>query len=278
MGTPLLQIDAFTDGPFRGNPAAVCLLGEPREESWMQALAEEMNLSETAFLWPESEELWRLRWFTPEVEVSLCGHATLAAAHALWETGRLPRATVARFATRSGILSAVADGDWIEMDFPEKLPEPCAPVPELADALGARPLVWTRAGEDLLVELATEGAVRALDPDFHALDEIDTRGIIVTARGDGGADHDFVSRFFAPHVGIDEDPVTGSAHCGLAPYWADRLGRRELTGYQASARGGIVRVRHVPERRRVAIAGKAVTVLDGELAPAVDQAGAAASA
>jgi PhzF family phenazine biosynthesis protein len=270
MPTPLLQIDAFAEGPFRGNPAAVCLLEGPRDEGWMQALAEEMNLSETAFLWLESEELYRLRWFTPEVEVSLCGHATLASAHALWETGRLPRASAARFATRSGILTAAADGPWIEMDFPEKLPEPCAPIEELAEALGARPVVWTVAGEDLLVELSTEGAVRALSPDFRALMELDTRGVVVTARGDGGSEHDFVSRFFAPQVGIDEDPVTGSAHCGLAPYWADRLGRRELNGFQASKRGGVVRVRHEPERRRVAIAGKAVTVLSGSLTEIAD--------
>jgi len=265
MPTPLLQIDAFADGPFRGNPAAVCLLDGPREESWMQALAEEMNHSETAFLWPESEELYRLRWFTPEVEVSLCGHATLASAHALWETGRLAADQPARFATRSGVLVAARAGDWIEMDFPERVPEECETPPGLAEALGARPLLTARAGEDLLVELATEGAVRALAPDFAALERIDTRGLIVTAVAEEGAGHDFVSRFFAPGLGLPEDPVTGSAHCALAPFWLARLGRAEATGFQASRRGGVVRVRHEPDRRRVRIAGRAVTVLRGEL-------------
>jgi PhzF family phenazine biosynthesis protein len=270
MPIPLYQIDAFADRPFRGNPAGVCLLEGARDESWMQAVAAEMNLSETAFLWPESEELWRLRWFTPRVEVSLCGHATLAAAHVLWQTGRAPSGAPARFATRSGILTATAQGDWIELDFPEHAPEPIAPVADLADALGARPLAWASAGEDLLVELATEGTVRALAPDFAALGALEARGVVVTALADEGAAYDFVSRFFAPAVGLPEDPVTGSSHSGLAPYWAERLGRRELVGYQASTRGGIVRVRHEPERRRVAIAGRAVTVFAATIAPAAE--------
>jgi PhzF family phenazine biosynthesis protein len=269
MPTPLLQIDAFADGPFRGNPAAVCLLDGPRDEVWMQALAEEMNHSETAFLWPESEELYRLRWFTPEVEVSLCGHATLASAHALWETGRLAASQPARFATRSGVLVAARAGDWIEMDFPERLPELCEVPAGLAETLGARPLLAARAGEDVLVELATEGAVRALAPDFTALERIDARGLIVTAVAEEGAAYDFVSRFFAPGLGVPEDPVTGSAHCALSPFWSARLGRSELTAFQASRRGGHLRVRHEPDRRRVRLAGRAVTVLRGELAAVV---------
>ena len=270
MPTPLVQIDAFADGPFRGNPAAVCLLDAPRDEAWMQALAEEMNLSETAFLWPESEELYRLRWFTPEVEVSLCGHATLASAHALWESGRLALDQPARFATRSGVLVAARAGEWIELDFPERIPEPCEPPPGLAEALGARPLVAARAGEDVLVELATEGAVRSLAPDFAELERVETRGLIVTAPAEEGSDYDFVSRFFAPGVGVPEDPVTGSAHCALSPFWSGRLGRGELNGFQASRRGGRVKVRHEPDRRRVRISGRAVTVFRGELSAAAD--------
>lgn len=270
MATPLFTIDAFADGPFRGNPAAVCLLDGPRPEEWMRALAAEMNLSETAFLWPESDEIWRLRWFTPAVEVSLCGHATLASAHALWETGQSDAASSIRFATRSGILTATRAGDWIELDFPERSPEACAPPDGLAEALGSRPIATAIAGEDLLVELATEGAVRALAPDFTALAAVGARGVTVTARADEGAPHDFVSRFFAPAVGIAEDPVTGSAHCGLAPYWAERLGRRQLTGFQASRRGGVVRVRHEPDRRRVVLSGRAVTVFVAQLTPAAE--------
>jgi PhzF family phenazine biosynthesis protein len=259
---PLLQIDAFTDRPFAGNPAAVCLLDRPADAPWMQAVAREMNLSETAFVHPDAGG-FGLRWFTPAVEVELCGHATLATAHALWETGRLQRAAVARFATLSGTLTASWREGWIELDFPALPPQAADPVPGLAEALGVRPLWTGRSRFDALVELASAEEVRAASPDFAALARLPVRGVIVTAPADTPA-HDFVSRFFAPAVGVPEDPVTGSAHSVLAPHWAGRLGRPTLTGFQASARGGVVRVRVAGER--VVLAGQAVTVLTGRLA------------
>lgn len=261
MPQPIVQVDAFTDRPFAGNPAAVCVLAAPADEGWMRSVAAEMNLSETAFLHPE-EDGWRLRWFTPAVEVDLCGHATLAAAHVLWEEGRLAPAEAARFHTASGPLSAEREGGWIRMDFPA-LPETRAEVPAgLAEALGALPVYVGRSRFDLLVEVESEAVLRALEPDFRALGRVEARGVICTARGEAG--HDFVSRFFAPRVGIDEDPVTGSAHCVLAPYWAAKLGRSALAAFQASPRGGEVRVE--ARGARVTLAGQAVTVLRGELA------------
>jgi PhzF family phenazine biosynthesis protein len=258
---PIVQVDAFADRPFTGNPAAVCILAAAADERWMRDVAAEMNLSETAFLHPEDDG-WRLRWFTPEVEVDLCGHATLASAHVLWEDGHLPAGATARFHTRSGVLTAARAGEWIEMDFPAK-PLLDAPAPEgLAEALGARPVHVGRSHFDVLVELASEAEVRALKPDLGRLAAVEARGVIVTARGEGG--HDFVSRFFAPRVGVPEDPVTGSAHCVLAPYWSARLGRTGMTGFQASRRGGTVRVRHAGDR--VHLGGRAVTVLRGTLA------------
>lgn len=260
MPQPIVQVDAFAQRPFAGNPAAVCLLDAPAAEAWMQSVAAEMNLSETAFLHPV-EDGWRLRWFTPVVEVDLCGHATLASAHVLWEEGRLAPDEPARFHTASGPLTAERDGDRIRMDFPA-VAETAADTPDgLAAALGTRPAYVGRSRLDLLVEVEDEAALRALAPDFRALARIDARGVICTARGQGG--HDFVSRFFAPRVGIDEDPVTGSAHCVLAPYWAAKLGRRALVGWQASRRGGEVRVEARGER--VTLAGRAVTTLRGEL-------------
>jgi predicted PhzF superfamily epimerase YddE/YHI9 len=260
----ITQVDAFTAEPFRGNPAAVCVLPAPREEAWMQALAREMNLSETAFLVRREAEptAYDLRWFTPTVEVDLCGHATLASAHALWEESHLPGAETARFHTRSGLLTAERRGEWIWMDFPAAPPVAAEAPPELRRALSAEPR-WVGASRfDTLVEVESEQVLRALRPDISLLRRIPTRGVIVTARADS-AEHDFVSRFFAPNVGVDEDPVTGSAHCVLAPFWAERLGRAELTGYQASARGGVVRVQARGER--VLLGGQAVTVLRGEL-------------
>ena len=261
MPQSVVQVDAFTGRPFAGNPAAVCILDAPGDEGWMQAVAGEMNLSETAFLHP-LEDGWSLRWFTPEMEVALCGHATLASAHVLWEEGRIAPDAEARFHTKSGLLTTVRRGGWISMDFPAK-PEDEAPAPEGLDrALGVRPLYVGRSEYDLLVEVESEAAVRASSPDFALLRGVDARGVIVTARGaDSG--YDFVSRFFAPRVGIDEDPVTGSAHCVLAPFWARRLGRDELTGFQASRRGGVVKVRTAGDR--VLLGGQAVTVLRGEL-------------
>jgi PhzF family phenazine biosynthesis protein len=261
VGLPLFQVDAFTAAPFTGNPAAVCLLSGPREEAWMQALANEMNLSETAFLYPKGED-FSLRWFTPAVEVDLCGHATLASAHILWETGALASDRQARFQTKSGLLSADKRGDWIEMDFPA-MPETEAELPpRLAEALGVTPLYAGKNGFDYLVEVESEEAVRGLKPDFGRLAVVPMRGVMVTSRA-AAADFDFVSRFFAPAVGIAEDPVTGSAHCCLGPFWSRRLGRAELTGFQASARGGVVRVRVAEDR--VYLGGQAVTVLRGEL-------------
>ena len=263
MSTPLFQVDAFADRPFSGNPAAVCLLSSEADESWMQNVALEMNLSETAFVRPrDDDEGYELRWFTPKVEVDLCGHATLATAHILWEEGILPLDKPARFLTKSGELVAEKAGDWIEMNFPAQPEERSEVFPGLARALGVSPKHIGRNRLDYLVEVESESIVRALDPDFRALSALPTRGIIVTARAET-AGIDFVSRFFAPRAGIDEDPVTGSAHCYLGPFWADRLSKNDLVGLQVSARGGLVRVRSVG--RRVVLAGKAVTVFKGEL-------------
>jgi PhzF family phenazine biosynthesis protein len=262
MGVPILTVDAFTDRPFAGNPAAVCLLRAPRDASWMQDVAREMNLSETAFLLRRTDG-FDLRWFTPAVEVDLCGHATLASAHALWEEGLLDRSRTARFHTRSGILTARRNGDWIELDFPATPAEPVAAPAELDRAIRAAFRHVGRSRFDFLVELESEGAVRDVRPDFALLGSLTARGLIVTSRAED-ASFDFVSRFFAPACGIDEDPVCGSAHCCLGPFWGSRLGKDELIGRQISARGGTVRVRL--EGDRVALGGQAVTVLRGELA------------
>ncbi len=266
MGLHLFQIDAFTDRPFAGNPAAVCLLSGPRSDGWMQAVAREMNLSETAFLSARGDaaEGFDLRWFTPRVEVDLCGHATLASAHHLFERGHLAPTGTARFHTRSGLLTARrGDGGWIEMDFPSRPPRPLEPPELLRAALGEEPR-WTGTdGDDLLVLVADEGAVRHLRPDLAALERLPARGVIVTAAAEPGRGYDFVSRFFAPAVGVDEDPVTGSAHCCLGPFWSERLGRADLVARQVSARGGTLRVR--PRGDRVLLSGQAVTVLAMEL-------------
>jgi predicted PhzF superfamily epimerase YddE/YHI9 len=261
MATPITQVDAFTSVPFAGNPAAVCVLPAPRDEKWMQNVAREMNLAETAFLDPRPDG-YNLRWFTPTVEVDLCGHATLAGAHVLWQEGHLPPAETARFHTRSGWLSAVRRGEWIEMDFPATADAPEPPPLELAHGLGA-PLKYVgRSKFDYIVELDSEKTLRGLEPDFGLLRRLGGRGVIATARG-SSQDYDFISRFFAPAVGIDEDPVTGSAHACLGPFWSARLGKTEFVAYQASARGGVVRVRVNGER--VLLGGQAVTVLRGEL-------------
>ena len=261
MGLTIVQVDAFADRPFRGNPAAVCVLPTPRDDTWMQDVAREMNVAETAFLHPENGG-YQLRWFTPAVEVALCGHATLASAHVLWEDGTLPGDRQARFHTKSGLLTADRRGDWIELDFPATRPAAAPPPSGLGAALGATPLWVGRSRFDYLVELDSEDTVRGLNPDLGALERVEARGVIVTSRS-GTAGYDFVSRFFAPRAGVPEDPVTGSAHCALTPFWSERLGRTTMTAYQASARGGVVRVRLAGDR--VVLGGQAVTVLRGEL-------------
>ena len=262
MGLRIVQVDAFTDTPFHGNPAAVCVLPDERDAAWMQAVAAEMNLSETAFLVKRADG-FGLRWFTPAVEVDLCGHATLASAHVLWEDRHLAREAQARFHTKSGLLTADRSGEWIELDFPVKRATPAAAPPGLAEALGAAPKYVGKNQFDYLVEVDSEDTVRALAPDHTALAKLPVRGVIVTSRASTPG-FDFVSRFFAPGSGIAEDPVTGSSHCALGPFWGARLGKTQMLAYQASARGGVVRVRLAGER--VALGGQAVTVLRGELA------------
>ena len=233
MTLSLFQVDAFTDRPFGGNPAAVCALPEARPDAWMQRVAQEMNLSETAFFYPEAEG-YRLRWFTPTVEVDLCGHATLATSHVLWSEGYLAADQTAQFHTRSGLLAAT---------------------------LGAEPQRVMATDLGYLVEIATADQVRQLQPDFAALQALAVPGVIVTSLGE--APYDFVSRFFAPNLGINEDPVTGSAHCSLSPYWRERLGKTAFLAYQASQRGGVVKVQD--EGSRVRLSGQAITVLRGDL-------------
>jgi|SRR5579884_2766351 len=271
MGQAIVQVDAFTDRPFAGNPAGVCVLSAPADAAWMQQVAREMNLAETAFLSPEADG-FSLRWFTPTVEVDLCGHATLASAHVLWSDGHLPAEAQARFRTLSGLLTADRRGDWIELDFPAEPPSVVEPPANLVAALGIEPINVGRNRLDFIVEVASEPVVRGLHPDLGLLATVPTRGVIVTSRADT-ADADFVSRFFAPAVGVPEDPVTGSAHCCLGPYWAARLGKDELVGYQASARGGTVRVRLAGDR--VKLLGQAVTVIRGEFVGAAGEGGGA---
>jgi PhzF family phenazine biosynthesis protein len=258
---PLYQVDAFAGQPFTGNPAGVCLLDQPRPDEWMQSLAAELKHSETAFLLPEGNG-YRLRWFTPGAEVDLCGHATLASAHILFETGRVDPDGEARFFTRSGLLTACQADGWIELNFPATRAHPAPPPEGMLAALGIGRALYIGMNEyDYLVEVAAESDVRALKPDFRALAAIPARGVIVTARS--AEPYDFVSRFFAPQVGVDEDPVTGSAHCTLAAYWSEKLGKETFNAYQASARGGFLRVRLAGER--VLLAGKAVTIYQASL-------------
>ncbi|HKT60767.1 MAG TPA: PhzF family phenazine biosynthesis protein [Gemmatimonadales bacterium] len=255
------QVNAFTDRPFGGNPAAVCLLPAERDAGWMQLVAREMNLAETAFLVRQGRD-FQLRWFTPTVEVDLCGHATLASAHALWESGHLAPQEAVRFQTRSGLLTAERRDALIWLDFPSTPPAPTLAPAELRDCLPVSLRYVGRTPFDYLVEVDGEAAVRALAPDLAILARLPVRGVIVTGRAETPG-YDFVSRFFAPAAGVPEDPVTGSAHCALAPYWAAKLGRSELVGYQASTRGGVVRVRVAGDR--VKLGGHAVTVMRGEL-------------
>lgn len=261
MGQEIVQVDSFTDRPFAGNPAAVCLMDGPAEESWMQKVAAEMNLSETAFLYP-IDSGYDLRWFTPTVEVDLCGHATLASAFVLYQDGHLSRDVSARFSTRSGTLTACKADDGIELDFPALKSEPAETEASLLDALGVEPVHYCVGEMAHLIEVASEAEVRGCRPDFNLLGQIKGGGVIVTALSDDSK-YDFVSRFFAPTFGIDEDPVTGAAHCALGPYWQARLNKSEFSAYQASARGGEVSIR--VEGDRVKLVGKAVIVLRAEL-------------
>jgi PhzF family phenazine biosynthesis protein len=262
MGLNIIQVDAFTNKPFSGNPAAVCLLSSEKDDRWLQQVAQEMNLSETAFLqW--KRDGFSLRWFTPTVEIALCGHATLASAHVLWENNYLEPDEQARFYTLSGLLTANRRDEWIEMDFPAQGSKPVSAPEGLLESLGIAAVAISRNEYDYLIEVESEEIVRNVTPNIPALANIKARGVIVTSRATS-TDYDFVSRFFAPRVGVNEDPVTGSAHCCLAPYWQDKLGKDEMVGYQASTRGCVVRVRVLGER--VMLGGQAITVMRGELA------------
>ena len=261
MTISLFQVDAFTNQPFAGNPAAVCLFTSPRDDAWMLNVAREMNLSETAFVLRQDDG-FNLRWFTPSVEVKLCGHATLASAHVLYETGTVKPDDAIRFHTRSDLLTATRRGDWIELNFPARQQTAGSAPPELLQALGVTPkYVGTNEGRYLLL-VDSEETVRRLKPDFALLKSMPGRCVMVTSRS-ASPEYDFVSRYFAPWIGIDEDPVTGSAHCYLAPFWSKQLGKNEFTARQVSARGGVLRVRL--EGERVHLGGQAVTVLRGEL-------------
>ena len=261
MQAELHLVDAFTRSAFRGNTAGVCIPDGPADTAWMQQVAAELKHSETAFLFPDGGS-WNLRWFTPAKEVELCGHATLAAAFVLYETGRVPGDKPVSFSTLSGKLSAWKDGDWISMDFPAEPPAASMPIPGLGHALGIEPVYTGRNRFDILVELPLADDVCSLEPDMEALSPIRARGFIVTAVSDIPGT-DFVSRFFAPSVGVPEDPVTGSAHCCLGPYWGEKLKKAEMTGFQCSARGGSVRVK--PAGGRVILSGHAVHVFSGNL-------------
>ncbi|HHY15696.1 MAG TPA: PhzF family phenazine biosynthesis protein [Firmicutes bacterium] len=255
----IYQVDAFTEEPFRGNPAVVCVLDSAPSEKWMQDVAAEMNLPETAFLIPVNNA-YTLRWFTPNSEVDLCGHATLASAHILWERGYLGADQEAVFRTKSGTLLAKRDGCWIQLDFPATPAEAADVPPNLVEALNIYPVYIGKNSFDYLIEVQSEQVVRDIEPDFTRLMKVPMRGVIVTAKSEK---YDFVSRFFAPEIGIFEDPVTGSAHCTLGPYWQKKLGKNKFNAYQSSERGGRLKVWVAGER--VVIWGKAVTVMEGSL-------------
>lgn len=276
MGLTVIQVDAFTDKPFSGNPAAICVTTDPVTDDLMQAIAAEMNLSETAFLYP-IEGGYSLRWFTPVLEVDLCGHATLAAAHVLWSEGHLGLDHTARFHTKSGWLNAKKKGDWIELDFPAQPVHAAHVMPQLIKSLCCGGNVRAVAKNDVnyLVEIQSEKALRKLDPDFAEMKKLPVQGVIATAISeDEGCD--FVSRYFAPSAGINEDPVTGSAHASLAPYWQAKLGKSEMLAQQISERGGVLKVACLladsntapatATENRITISGQAVTTLKGELA------------
>lgn len=262
MNLSIYQVDAFTNKPFFGNPAGVCVLSQEVTDEWMQKVAMEMNLSETAFLL-KVDNGYNLRWFTPNIEVDLCGHATLASAHILWEQKHLPENEEARFYTKSGLLTAKnIDNGWIELNFPTEPDEETSFPNGLMESLGIDAKYIGKNRFDYIIEVNSEEEVRNLRPDFNALGKILSRGVIVTSKS-LSKEFDFVSRFFAPGIGVNEDPVTGSAHCCLAPYWKKRLGKDQFIASQVSERGGILKVRL--EDERVYIGGQAVTILKGEL-------------
>lgn len=260
MAIPMFLVDAFASAPLSGNPAAVCLLQAAVETTWMQSMAGEMNQAETAFVLRQGED-WSLRWFTPTMEVDLCGHATLAAAHVLWSEGIVTRTQPVRFHTRSGVLIAAADEQRIVLDFPAIAMVPCSPPEGLIGALGVLPMSVFRAGPDLVVEVMDAQTVIEAKPDMPQLAAMSGRGVAITAAGE--VDCDVISRFFAPAAGIPEDAVTGSLHCALGPFWSKRLRRSVLRCRQASARGGMLEVEARGER--VFLTGTAVTVLAGHL-------------
>lgn len=261
IGIRCWQVDAFTERPFGGNPAAVCWLEEAADATWMQSVAAEMNLAETAFV-RRLASGYELRWFTPTIEVDLCGHATLASAHALWKAGIIADGEPIAFHTRSGVLTCTRNGAWIELDFPAT---PAVAIEEpvgLATALGAAPTALLKSKFDYVAVFDSAAEVRVLLPDFRKLGEFPVRGVIATAISDDSR-YEFIARFFGPASGIDEDPATGSAYCSLLPYWSAKLGKTEMTAYQASARGGVIRLRLNGDR--VILGGQAVTVWEGSL-------------
>ena len=263
MKQTIIQVDAFTNTPFRGNPAAVCVLDRIADETWMQLVAREMNLSETAFVLKQ-EDGFNLRWFTPTTEVPLCGHATLATAHVLWTEGHLAEDKAARFHTLSGLLSANLKGDWIELNFPVNVSETTTVPEELTEALGVPCKTVVKNSFGYLVEVNSAEIVRNLQPNFSLLKTLDLANVIITSIADSNSEYDFVSRFFAPGLGIDEDPVTGAAHCCLAPFWRNKLGKNEFLAYQASVRGGTIKVNY-DGGDRVFLQGQAVTMMRGEI-------------
>ena len=262
MRQKVIQVDAFTNRAFQGNPAAVCVLPSPQDDRWMQSVAREMNLSETAFLLKQDRH-YSLRWFTPTTEVPLCGHATLASAHVLWTEGYASTGQEIRFETKSGVLSAKYRDDWIELNFPVNRSQDIPPITKLSDALGVplKTVLYNSLG--YLVEVASARQLEQLQPNFTLLKQLPISNVIVTSKSQD-SEYDFVSRFFAPGLGVDEDPVTGAAHCCLAPYWRDRLQKNQFLAYQASSRGGIVKVDY-DGGDRVTLSGQAVTVMRGEL-------------
>lgn len=259
----IFQVDSFTSKPFTGNPAGVCILSGNIPYFDMLKIANEMNLPETAFL-QEKEGGYDLRWFTPQAEVELCGHATLASAHVLWEIGALDPYEIASFDTLSGRLTAKKNDAWIDLDFPAEYETKADAPVELTQALDVKLKYVGKNRFDYLVEVESEEKVRDMKPDFDLLKKVSCRGVIVTSKADAGR-YDFVSRFFAPAIGVDEDPVTGSAHCCLGPYWESRLNKSEFEAFQLSERGGVVRVKVVPGSNRVILGGRAVTVIKGDL-------------